>query len=123
MMKIALKTILTQTFILVSLSLFAQNNTKTGIQKELCQTKTDSADFEIFKKYAENQISKNQQKITLLRTKKLNGNLKESKKFNAKIIALEKKNNELKKRINECTKLTSWLSFKSKFARDMKELG
>jgi len=123
-MKTVFKIIFTQVIMLISLSLFAQRNDITKNQKELCETKTDTADFELFKKEAEKQINGNQQKITLLREKKLNAKAKANKKFTKKILTLEKKNNELKKRMNECTsKPPFWLTFKSKFISDMKQLG
>jgi|SRR6185437_13709545 len=123
-MKTAFKIIFTQSIMLISLSLFGQKNEIAETQKELCETKTDSVDFELFKKKAEKQINVNQQKITLLREKKLNATIKTNKKFTKKILTLENKNNELKRRISECTsKPPLWLTFKSKFIRDMKKLG
>jgi len=113
-----------QSIMLIGLPLFAQKNNTVETQKELCQTKTDTADFELFKKEAEKQINANRQKIALLREKKLNASAKANKKFTKKIITLENKNNELQKRMSQCTsKPPVWLSFKSKFIRDLKQLG
>src|ERR1700745_1666814 len=123
-MKTVLKIIFTQIMMLISLSLFGQKNDIAKNQKELCETKADSADFELFKKEAEKQISGNQQKIALLKEKKLNASAKANKKFTKKILTLEKKNKELKKRMSQCTsKPPLWLTFKSKFMRDLKQLG
>jgi len=122
-MKIVFKIIFAQSIMLIGLPLFAQKNNTVETQKELCQTKTDTADFELFKKEAEKQINGNRQKITLLKEKKLNATAKANKKFTKKIIALENKNNELQKRMSECTsKQPVWLTFKSKFMRDMKKI-
>jgi hypothetical protein len=123
-MKTVLKIIFTQCIMLIGLPLFAQKNGMVKSQKELCETKTDTADFALFKKEAEKQISGNRQKIALLKEKKLNASAKANKKFSKKILALENKNNELKKRMSECSsKPPLWLSFKSKFMRDLKQLG
>jgi len=108
----------------MSLPLLAQKNDMAKNQKEFCETKTDTADFELFKKEAEKQISGNRQKIALLKEKKLNASAKANKKFSKKILALENKNNELKKKMSDCSsKPPLWLSFKSKFMRDLKQLG
>jgi len=123
-MKTVLKIIFTQGIMLMSLPLLAQKNDMAENQKELCETKTDTADFELFKKEAEKQISGNRQKIALLKEKKLNASAKANKKFSKKILALENKNNELKKKMSDCSsKPPLWLSFKSKFMRDLKQLG
>lgn len=124
-MKIILKAIFTQALVLISLPAFAQQSNKAETQIGLCPTKTDSANFKIFKKEAEKQIAANRQKIAALKTKKLSADAKANKKFTKKIIALEGKNNELQRRINECTnvKPNLWLSFKSKLTDDMKKLG
>jgi len=120
-----MKIFLIQIIMFVSLSLFAQQNNITKNQKSLCQTKTDSADYEIFKKTAEEKIKSNQQKINLLRDKKLNASVKAIKKFNKKIKTLDEKNSELQKRISQCTnvKPSVWTSFKNRFMRDIKKLG
>jgi|ERR1700757_1441197 len=123
-MKTVLKIIFTQGIMLMSLPLLAQKNDMAKNQKEFCETKTDTADFELFKKEAEKQISGNRQKIALLKEKKLNASAKANKKFSKKILALENKNNELKKKMSDCSsKPPLWLSFKSKFMRDLKQLG
>ncbi|HKC69126.1 MAG TPA: hypothetical protein VKG26_12900 [Bacteroidia bacterium] len=124
-MRLSLKTIFTYWVAFMCFTSFAQQANKVKQTNEFCSTKADSADFEIFKKDAEKQISSNQQKIALLRTKKINSNLKANKKFTKKILALEEKNNKLQKRISGCSNIkpSLWLSFKTKFTRDLKSLG
>jgi|GEM_PF-2509267 hypothetical protein len=124
-MKTDFKIILLQATLLIGLPLFAQQNNKAEAQTGVCQTKTDSASYEIFKKEAEKQINENQQKIALLKAKELSSSMRVNKKFNKKILALEIKNNKLRKRIGECVNIKPnlWSSFKNKFTQDMKKLG
>ena len=104
-MKTDFKIILLQATLLIGLPLFAQQNNKAEAQTGVCQTKTDSASYEIFKKEAEKQINENQQKIALLKAKELSSSMRVNKKFNKKILALEIKNNKLRKRIGECVNI------------------
>ena len=78
-----------------------------------------------FKKDAETKINENQKKIAELKAKKSSDDKEVKAKYDKKILALEKKNNELKKKIEGCTntKTSKWSSFKREFNHDMDELG
>lgn len=98
----------------------------TAAQKDLQEAKTDSAaDFQKFKKEAEMNIRENQKTIAALKAKKLNKSKEVNAKYNKKVLTLEKKNNELKRKIEAAddTKTTAWSSFKREFSHDMDELG
>ena len=94
-------------------------------QKDLKEAKTDSAaDFQKFKKDAEQKISDNQKKIAELKAKKSTDSKELKEKYDKKVLALEQKNNDLKKKIEGCnnTKTSTWTSFKREFNHDMDEL-
>ncbi len=113
---------------------FAQTNKKAEearkdvaeSQKDLREAKIDSAaDFQKFKNEAELKISDNQVKIKELKAKKLTGTKEKNEKYDRKVAALEKKNNDLKRKIEKCdgTKTAMWPSFKREFTHDIDELG
>jgi hypothetical protein len=118
---------------LMSLSVFAQENKKAAkarkevskAEKNLQEAKIDSAeDFYRFKKDAEFRISENEKRIAELKAKRSNDSEEARKKYDDKVLTLERKNNELRKRINDAntTKTDMWTSFKRGFNNDMKSL-
>lgn len=95
-------------------------------QKDLKEARTDSAaDYQSFKKDAEQKISDNKKKIAVLKAKKASDNKETNEKYNKKVAALEVKNTELKDKIDRCneTKTSMWTAFKKEFNHDMEELG
>jgi hypothetical protein len=110
-----------------TLTAFAQENQKVAqARTNLEVAKKDSAaDFQKFKKESELKISNNQKQITALKTKKSTESKEVKDKYDKKVLALEQKNNELKKRIETCNgqDKTAWEKFKIQFNKDMDELG
>ncbi len=134
MKKIILKCAVTGFMVVTSLTSFAQQDKKAEkarknvaeAQKDLTEAKTDSAvDFQNFKKDAETKISENKSKIAELKAKKSSDSKEVKKKYDKKVVALEKKNDDLKMKIEGCgnTKTSKWASFKREFNYDMDELG
>ncbi len=70
------------------------------------------------------KISENQKRIAELKAKKSTDTKDIKKKYDEKVLALEAKNNELKKKIktSDDTKTDMWTSFKHGFNHDMEEL-
>lgn len=130
-MKIKILTLaMTGAIAMGSFSVSAQENKKAArarkevseAKKDLKEAKIDSAaDFQLFKKEAELKISNNQKKIAELKAKKTNDTKEVRKKYNQKVLAIEKSNNELRERIkrSNSTKTNLWVSFKRGFNRDM----
>lgn len=95
-------------------------------KKELTEAKMDSAaDYEKFVKEAEMNISENKKQIEVLKEKKIDNNKEENEKYHKKVLAIEKKNDELQKMIKDSqhTKTSMWVRFKLKFNRDLSKLG
>ena len=111
---------------MISLSTAAQENKKAAdARKDLKEAKTDSAaDFQKFKKESEIKISENQNKIAELKAKKSTDTKEIKKKYDEKVLALEEKNNALKRKIKTAddTKTDMWTSFKHGVNHDMEEL-
>ena len=94
--------------------------------QDLIEAKADSAaDFTKFKKDTEIAINENEMKIAALKAKKKSDDKELNKTYNEKVSALEKKNNVLKKKMQNSgkTKTSKWSSFKTEFNREMEELG
>lgn len=115
------------------LSVSAQENKKAAkarkevseAKKDLKEAKIDSAaDFHKFTKEAELKISNNHKKIAELKAKRTNDTKELRKKYDKKVLALEKNNNELNERIkrSNSTKTITWASFKRSFNHDMEAL-
>jgi hypothetical protein len=106
---------------------FGQENKKAKeARKDLAEAKVDSAaDFQKFKKEAKTKITENEKEIVGLKAKWLSDNNYAKEKHDLKVDALQQKNDNLKKRIEESdgTKTTKWSSFKHEFNHDMDELG
>ncbi len=118
---------------MVSLQATAQESKKAAkarkevaeAKKDLKEAKIDSAaDFQKFKKESEIKIQDNQKKIAELRAKKSNDSKEVREKYDKKVVALEVKNNDLKKKIKNAddTKTSMWTSFKHGFNTDMQDL-
>jgi hypothetical protein len=134
MKKTILKVAVTCIMVTVSLTTFAQQNKKAAkerkdiakAEKNLGEAKADSAaDFNAFKKDAETKIAENQNKIAELKLKKTSDNMEVKEKYDKKVLTLEKKNNDLKLKIDQCadTKTSKWSAFKREFTHDIDELG
>ena len=132
------KTILTFTITGViaftSLTTFGQEDKKSKEAKkdvaesveDLIEAKKDSAaDYRKFKMEAEMKIIENHKKIAELKAKKTNESKDVKEKYDKKVLALEQKNDALKKKIDGSnkTKTSMWPSFKREFNHDMAELG
>ncbi len=120
MKKIILTFAFTGLMVATNLTAFAQDNKKTeAAQKE------DAEDYRKFKKEAEEKIADNKERIAELKTKKANESNEVKAKYDKKVVALEQKNNDLKKKIDSCndSKDSKWTSFKREFNHDMDELG
>jgi chromosome segregation ATPase len=134
MKKTILQLTLTGIMIGTSLTSFGQQNKKVEKERknvaeakdDLREAKKDSAaDFQKFKLEAETKIRENQTKIAELKAKKASDNKESKEKYDKKVAALDKKNNELKAKIEGCgnTKTSNWTAFKREFSHDMNELG
>ncbi len=100
------------------------NEGATGI-RDLEKVKVDSiSDYQKFKIDAEMRITENQINISMLKTRKPNETKEVREKYDQKVLAFEKKNEELKSKIRKSgdTNTTRWTSFKHEFNHDMEEL-
>jgi antitoxin component YwqK of YwqJK toxin-antitoxin module len=92
----------------------------------LREAKIDSAaDYKAFRTSAELKIADNKTQIAKLKSKKSNDTKEVKEKYDDKVLALETKNDDLRKRIetSDNTKTGSWSAFKREFNHDMTELG
>jgi hypothetical protein len=116
----------------VSLTVVGQQNKKAAkarkevaeAKKDLREAKIDSAaDYQRFNTEAQVQIMDNDKKIAELRAKKASDNKEIREKYDKKVLALEQRNNDLKKKIKNAayTKTDKWASFKREFLHDMSE--
>lgn len=125
---------LTGVMIAASLTTFAQEDKQakkarkdlTEAKKDLREAKTDSAaDYQKFKTASETKIRENQMEIATLKAKKSNDTKQVKDRYDKRVIALEQKNNDLKKKIKGAStvKTSAWSTFKREFNHDMQELG
>lgn len=87
--------------------------------------KADSAaDYKKFTLAAETQISGNQATIVNLKARQEESSEAASVAFKEKVLALERENDNMKRRIAaaDVVRTSSWALFKSNFSRDMSEL-
>jgi hypothetical protein len=119
-------------FLFLSLASFAQTDKKANkarkhiaaAKQDLKEAKIDSAeDYRIFKKDAETTIADNKKTIIELKVKKVND--VKDEKYDKRVLALEKTNNDLEYRINHShtTKSLAWTTFKREFMHDLNGLG
>ena len=95
-------------------------------QKELAQAEMDSVNaFEEYRRIQIERINANDKEIAELRVKMKTENKEMRDKHEKTIVEMEKKNNELRIKLNDkkYDGKTSWQSFKNEFNRDMEELG
>jgi hypothetical protein len=134
MKKKILTSVIAAIIMMAGLSVFAQQDKQAEkarknvakAEKDLKEAKLDSAaDYEKFVKDAEMNISENKKVIVTLKEKKIEQNKEANDKYNKEVLALEKKNNDLEKRIKDSqhTKTNMWERFKLNFSRDMEKLG
>lgn len=123
--------------LLLTLSASGQENKKAArtpkanksiaeAQQDLREAKIDSAaDFQAYRREAEMKISENQKGITALKEEKSGATKDIQETYDTKVTALQKRNDDLKKRISESdhTKTSNWTVFKREFNHDMDELG
>lgn len=120
--------------LMAGLSTFAQQDKQAEkARKKIAEGKNDlreakmdsAADYEKFVKEAELNINENKKQIEILKGKKVENKTEANEKYHKKLLALEKKNNELQKRIQDSqhTKTSMWERFKLKFNRDVSKLG
>jgi hypothetical protein len=125
--------VVTTVMTIASVSGFAQQDKKSEKARKdvaeshvkLKEAQTDStADYQQFKKNAEEKIRDNEKKIAKLKIEKSKNDKETKEEYDKKVLALEAKNNELKKRIADSanTKTYMWSSFKREFTHDMDEL-
>ncbi|MFY8090426.1 MAG: hypothetical protein ACOVMI_04170 [Chitinophagaceae bacterium] len=133
-MKKLVLAIICSTFLLLANNVQAQENEKVekarkevlDANKNLNEAKKDSAnDFNEYRKEAEKKIAENKVKIAQLKSESPKDNSNDAAKFKKKVLALEQRNNELKRRIQKAkyTKQTTWIKFKDEFKHDMDGLG
>ncbi len=134
MKKNILSTVVVAIIMITGLSTFAQQDKQAEkARKKIAEGKNDlreakmdsAADYEKFVKEAEMNISENKKGIAALKLKKAEDNKDASEKYDKKVLDLEKKNDELEKRIKDSqhTKTNLWERFKLGFNRDMNKLG
>jgi hypothetical protein len=95
-------------------------------QNKINLAKTDSAaDFQKFKTESEAKIEENKKQIAILKQKKVTGSEAANKKYDKDVLALQLKNNELKKKIDNAddTPTSGWIAFKRAFNNSMDDLG
>jgi chromosome segregation ATPase len=110
----------------------AQDKVETATENlKTAQTEADSAaikaaaekEWLAFKMEAEEKITKTEVQIAALK-EKLKSNNKEVKlMYGNRIDSLEKKNQDLKTRINAYNNQSNWSLFKTEFNQDMERLG
>jgi hypothetical protein len=133
MKKSILKLTVTGLIAISSLNSYGQQNKKAEkerknvaeAQQDLMEAKADSAaSLKNFNEKSELEIAENQKKINALKTKKISHDKETDATYDKKVLALEKQNSELKKRISSSgkTKTNAWYSFKEDFKRDMDKL-
>lgn len=101
---------------MASVNSYGQMSTKSTTQE----------DWQTFKADADAKIKKNDDRIAELKAKKREGTKEVQDKYNKKVADIERKNAELRDRINNYNGETTnekWNSFKREFNHDMKELG
>ncbi|POY36100.1 hypothetical protein C3K47_12950 [Solitalea longa] len=88
-------------------------------------TNTDSlASYTQFRADAQQKIINNDKDIAALKAKMIKGNAKADNRYHKKIVVLENKNDDLRKRIaNYNYNEKDWPQFKQEFNHDMFELG
>ena len=94
-------------------------------KRNLTAAKIDSAaDYAAFKEKAISKIKENNKMISELRNAGPDLDKKLSKKYEKKVLSLQRKNDGLQKQIDGSvhTKTTQWTRFKSEFNQDMNEL-
>jgi hypothetical protein len=122
MKKIVVIFCMTSLMMVVSLLAFGQDK---KAKEDLRAAKVDSAaDFQKFKTNAEWNIGENRRSLVALKMKKSSDNVAIKEEFNKQVLLLEKRNNDLNKKIAESdnVKTTMWTSFKTEFNHDMDEL-
>jgi len=85
-----------------------------------------SDEYKTYRAEQEKKINENTKEIAELRTKRDKIKKENLSKYESRIDELEKKNNELRKKINSDYKdegKEKWESFKKEFSHDMDELG
>ena len=133
-MKNKMLLLVTTAIITINLTVSGQQNAgaekarknEAEAQRKVELAKLDSAeDFRKFKEQSEITIAANEKQIIKLKTNKTIGSKQANKKYDNNVLALEKKNNELKRKIETCddTKTSMWTSFKRTITNSLEDLG
>lgn len=111
----------------ISMLAFAQEGKPEMVEPQSVKvvTNTDSiASYTQFRADAQQKITSNDKDIAALKAKMVKGNAKADSRYHKKIVALESKNDDLRKRIaNYNYNENDWPQFKQEFNHDMYELG
>ena len=121
---------LTGVMVVASLTASAQQNkkvekAKNEAQENLREARTDSAaDYKEFQKQTLIAINVNKRKIDELKVKKSNDEIGANEAYKKRVLALEEKNNALKKKLDESGKIESnkWASFKLEVSNNLNEV-
>lgn len=93
---------------------------------DLKEAKDDyTQEIEAYRQETAEKIATNDKSITDFKARIATEKKEAKADYNKKIVALEKKNSDLKKRMDDYkeTSKENWLTFKTEFNRDMDELG
>jgi transketolase len=110
----------------------ATDNTKENQEKEVAtqqkmneENENYKEDMEAFKKRITADIDANEKSILAFKIRIASQKMEAKADYEKKIDALNKKNTDMKKRLDDfkTDNKTNWDSFKTEFSRDMDELG
>jgi len=123
----------TGVMVVASLTASAQQNKKVAkakeevseAKKDLREARVDSAaDYQKFKKQTEIAIYENKKKIDQLKVKKSNDDKAAYEAYQKRVLALEEKNNELRRKLETSGKIETnkWASFKLEVSNNINEV-
>jgi phage-related minor tail protein len=107
-------------------NLVEKQNDVVEAKKELKEAKQDSiSDYQKFKKDSEVRIKNNEKDIADLKAKLVKENKKNKAEYQKKVNAVEVKNSELKKTLNNYKEEgpDKWTAFKNNFNNTLDEIG
>lgn len=116
----------TGVMVVASLTASAQQNKKVEkAKKDLQEARIDSAaDYQKFKKQTEIAIYENKKKIDQLKLKKSNEDKAANEAYQKRVLALEEKNNELRRKLETSGKVETnkWATFKLEVSNNINEI-
>ena len=103
----------------------AKNNVIDARQGLYDATKDSLTEYQIFKKESQQKINDHEKSIAEFKARIAAEKLENKVAYEKKIAELEKKNSDLKRKLEEYKEdgQTKWAEFKTKFSHDMSELG